>query len=140
MCQERRTHIGDGPAANPYDRQHFPDDSADSTSPGVNLQRLECVGLHSLKARHGADQSMSHRRVALNPATELFVAYNLNRDEHAAWATDVLAADVEAVLNRALASDRYMCAEESAGLMADPIAPPTPDGRTTTELAPGIER
>ena len=54
VYQERKTNIGGVPAANPYGRQRFPDDSTDSFGPGVNLRRLEWVGSHVFKVRCGA--------------------------------------------------------------------------------------
>ena len=54
VYQERKTNVSEVPAANLYGRQCFPDDSTDSSGLGVNLRRLEWVGPHVFKARHGA--------------------------------------------------------------------------------------
>ena len=54
MYQERKTNIGEVPTANPHGRQRSPDDSTDSSCPGVNLRRLKWVGPHAFKSRHGA--------------------------------------------------------------------------------------
>ena len=54
MYQERKTNIGEVTAANPHSRHRSPDDSTDSSGPGVNLQRLKWVGPHAFKARYGA--------------------------------------------------------------------------------------
>ena len=54
MYQERKTNIDEVPAANPRGRQRFPDDSIDSSGPGVNLQRLKWVCPHAFKARYSA--------------------------------------------------------------------------------------
>jgi len=54
VYQERKTNIGEVPTANPHGRQRSPDDSTDSSCPGVNLRRLKWVGSHALKARYGA--------------------------------------------------------------------------------------
>ena len=54
VYQERKTNIGEVPAANPHGRQRFPDDSTDSSGPAVNLQRLKWVCPHAFKARNGA--------------------------------------------------------------------------------------
>jgi len=54
VYQEHKTNIGEVPAANPHGRHRFPDDSTDSSFPGVNLPRLRWVGPHTFKARYGA--------------------------------------------------------------------------------------
>ena len=54
MYLERKTNIGEVIAANPHSRHRSPDDSTDSSGPGVNLQSLKWVGPHAFKARYGA--------------------------------------------------------------------------------------
>jgi hypothetical protein len=153
MYQERKTNIGEVPTANPHGRHRSPDDSTDSSCPGVNLQRLEWVGPHVFKARYGAqlgldhdfgvwqgtrhDQLISHHRAPADSG--LVYAYDLTWDEYAVLATDVPAAAVEAVLNRALTINAHMPAEEFARMLADHLAAPTPDVKTTAEVATGVE-
>jgi hypothetical protein len=155
MDQEHKANIGEVSAANPDGRHGFPDDSSASANPLVGLRRLEWMGPHAFEARYGTrpwferdfgmwwgtrqNQRVSHRCAMQESPTGLFYAYDLAWEECAGLATDVCVAVVEAVLGRALTGDRHMLAEELAGLLADHLAAPTPDGKSPTEVAAGIE-
>jgi hypothetical protein len=113
------------------------------------------MGPRAFKARYGVqpgvdrdfgmwwgprhDQRVSHRRDTLDSPTGLLYAYDLTWDEYAVLATDIPWAAVEAIINRALASDTRMSAEAIAGLLVDHLVVPAQDVETTTELAIGVE-
>jgi hypothetical protein len=155
MDQEHKANIGEVSAANSDGIRCFPDDSPASANPLVGLRRLEWMGPHAFEARYGTqpwferdfgmwwgtqqNQRVSHRCATQHLPTGLFYAPDLTWDEYAVLATDVCVVVVEAVLGRALTGDRHMLAEELAGLLADHFAAPTPDGKSTTKLAAGIE-
>jgi len=155
MDQEHKANIGEVPAANPDGRHCFPDDSPASANPPVGLRRLKWMGPHAFEARYGTqpwferdhgmwwgprqNQRVFHRCAIQESPTGLFYAYDLTWDEYAVLATDVCVAVIEAILSRALASDRHISAEELAGLTADHLPAPTPDGKSITEVAAGIE-
>jgi hypothetical protein len=155
MDREHKADIGEVPAANPDGRHCFPHDSSASANPRVGLRRLEWMGPHAFEARYGTqprlerdfgmwwgprqNQRAFHRCAIQESPTGPFYTYDLTWDECAVLATDVRGAVIEAVRSRALASDRHLSAEELAGLTADHLPAPTPDGKSTTELAAGIE-
>jgi hypothetical protein len=156
MYQERKPNIGEVPAANPDGGHHFRAIPSAQPDPGVGLRRLEWIGPNAFEARYGAQQRWNRdvgmswgprqgqrvfdRCAIQNTQRGLFYAYHLTCDECAIFATDVSVAVDEAVLSRALASDRYMSAEEFVGLMTDHLAALTPDGTATADLATGINR
>jgi hypothetical protein len=155
MDQEHKANVGEVSAANPDGRRCFPADSSASANPLVGLRRLEWMGPHAIEARYGTqpwferdfgmwwgpreDQRVFHRCAIQDSPTGLFYAYDLTWDEYAVLAKDACVAVVETVVSRALASDRHISADELAGLMADHLAALTPDGKSTTKLAAGIE-
>ena len=155
MYQEHKATVGEDHAANPYGGQYFPADSTASSGPVARLRRLDWMGSRAFSARYGAqpgveadfgmwwgprhDQRVSQRRDTLDSPTGLLYAYDLTWDEYAVLAIDVPTAAIEAVINSALSSDTRMSAEAIAGLLADHLVVPTPDGQTTTQLAAGVE-
>ena len=156
MYQQRKASIGEVHAANAYGGQCCPVDSTTSSDPEANPRMLDWVGPHAFKARYGVqpgvdcdfemwwgprhDQRLSHRHDTLDSPTGLLYAYDLTWDEYAVLATDIPWAAVEAIINRALASDTRMSAEAIAGLLVDHLVVPAQDVETTTELAIGVER
>ena len=154
MGQEREITDGDVDVANRHDRPRIVDTEI-SAQPEVKPLRLKWMGPRAFKARYGVqpdvdrdfgmwwgpqhDQRVSHRRDTLDSPTGLLYAYDLTWDEYAVLATAIPWAAVEAIINRALASDTRMSAEAIADLLVDHLAVSTQDVETTTELAAGVE-
>ena len=152
MDQARETTDGEVDVANRHDRPRILDTEI-SAQAEVKPLRLEWMGPRAFKARYGVqpgvdrysgmrcgprhDQRLSHHRDTLDSPTGLLYAYDLTWDEYAVLATDIPWAVVEAVINRALASDTRMSAEAIAGLLVDHLVVPAQDVQTTTELAFG---
>ena len=155
MYQQHKSKIGEVHAANAYGGQSNPSHSSDSSNAVVRSAALDWMGPRAFKARYGVqpgvdrdfgmwrgprhDQRVSHRRDTLVSPTGLFYAYDLTWDEYAVLATDIPWTAVEAIINRALASDTRMSAETIAGLLVDHLVVPPQDVKTTTELAIGVE-
>lgn len=155
MYQQRKAKIGEVHAANAYGGQRNPSHSSDSSDAVVRSAALDWMGPRAFKARYGVqpgvdrdfgmwwgprhDQRVSHRGDTLDSPTGLLYAYDLTWDEYAVLAADIPWAAVEAVINRALASDTRMSAEAITGLLADHLAVPTPCLKSGTGLAAGVE-
>ena len=155
MYQQRKANIGEDHAANPDGGQWNPSPCSDISNSVVWSAALDWMGPHAFKARYGVqpgvdrdfgmwwgprhDQRVSHRRDTLDSPTGLLYAYDLTWDEYAVLATDIPWAAVEAIINRALASDARMSAEAIAGLLVDHLVVPTQDMETGTGLAAGVE-
>jgi len=155
MYQQRKANIGEVHAANAYGGQCNPSHSSDSFYAVVRSAALDWMGPRVFKARYGVqpgvdrdfgmwwgprrDQRVSHRGDTLDSPKGLLYAYDLTWDEYAVLATDIPWAAVEAIINRALASDTRMSAEAIAGLLVDHLVVPAQDVETTTELAIGVE-
>jgi len=153
MDQERKTTDNEVHVANRQDRPRILDTEI-SAQPEVKPLRLRWMGPRAFKARYGVqpgvdrdfgmrcgprhDQRVSHRRHTLDSPTGLLYAYDLTWDEYAVLATDIRWADVEVIINRALASDTRVSAEAIADLVDHRVVP-TQDVETTTELAIGVE-
>ena len=154
MDQERETTDSEVDVANRHDGPRILDTEI-SAQPEVKPLWLKWMGPRAFKARYGVqpgvdrdfgmwcgprhDQRVSHRRDTLDSSTGLLYAYDLTWDEYAVLATDIPWAAVEAIINRALASDTRMSAEAIAGLLVDHLVVPEQDVETTTELAIGVE-
>ena len=155
MYQQRKANIGEVHAANAFGGQCNPSHSNDSSNAVVRSAALDWMGPRAFKARYGVqpgvdrdfgmwwgprhDQRVSHRRDTLDSPTGLLYAYDLTWDEYAVLGTDIPWADVEAIINGALARDTRMSAEAIAGLLVDHLVVPAQDVETTTELAIGVE-
>jgi len=154
MDQERETTDGEVAVATRHDQPRIVDTKV-SAQLEVKPLRLHWMGTRAFKARYGVqpgvdrdfgmwwgprhDQRVSYRRDTLDSPTGLLYAYDLTWDEYAVLATDIPWAAVEAIINRALASDTRMPAEAIAGLLVDHLVVPEQDVETTTELAIGVE-
>src|SRR5665811_1780824 len=138
MYQQRKANIGEVHAANAYGGQCNPSHSSDSSNAVVRSAALAWMGPRAFKARFGVqlgvdrdfgmwwgprhDQRVSHHRDTLDSPMGLLYAYDLTWDEYAVLATDIAWAAVEAIIDRALASDTRMSADAIAALLADHLA------------------
>ena len=154
MDQERETTDGEVDVANRHDRPRILDTEI-SAQPEVKPLRLEWMGPRAFQSRYGlqlgvdrdfwmwwgarSHQRMCHQRATAASPTNLVYVYDLTWDEYAVLATDIPWAAVEAIINRALASDTRMSAEAIAGLLVDHLVVPAQDVETGTGLAIGVE-